>query len=196
LTAEDRRDAASDLLSGGLHDVARGLLGWTLLRDGVGGRIVEVEAYSPDEPASHAFRGRTPRNGAMFGVPGTLYVYRSYGVHWCVNVACEPEGVGAAVLLRALEPTAGLEAMRARRGDVPDRALCSGPGRLTQALGITAADDGAAVTAAPFELLPSDGEVEVVTTPRVGITRAVDLPWRYVVRGSGWLSRGPRSAPP
>lgn len=185
-----------ELLSGGLHDVARGLLGWTLLREGVGGRIVEVEAYSPDEPASHAFRGRTPRNGAMFGVPGTLYVYRSYGVHWCVNIACEPEGVGAAVLLRALEPTAGLETMRARRGDVPDRALCSGPGRLTQALAITAADDGAAVTAAPFELLLPDSEVEVVTTPRVGITRAVDLPWRYVVSGSGWLSRGRRSAPP
>ena len=176
--------------------MARGLLGWTLLRDGVGGRIVEVEAYAPDDPASHAFRGRTPRNGSMFGLPGTLYVYRSYGVHWCVNVTCEAEGVAAAVLLRALEPTAGLETMRARRGAVPDRALCAGPGRLTQALGITSADDGAAVTAAPFALLPPEDAVEVVATPRVGITRAAELPWRYVVKGSDWLSRGPRAAPP
>ena len=179
-----------------MHDVARRLLGWTLLRDGVGGRIVEVEAYAPEDPASHAFRGRTGRNGSMFGLPGTLYVYRSYGIHWCANIACEPEGIGAAVLLRALEPTAGLEEMRARRGNVPDRALCAGPGRLTQALGITAADDGAAITEPPFELLPPDEEVEVVATARVGITRAADLPWRYLVRGSGWLSRGPRAAPP
>jgi DNA-3-methyladenine glycosylase len=192
-----RRDAERDeLLAGRLHDVARGLLGWTLLRDGVGGRIVEVEAYAPDDPASHAFRGRTPRNGSMFGRPGTLYVYRSYGVHWCANVVCEPEGVAAAVLLRALEPTAGLETMRARRGDVPDRALCSGPGRLTQALGITAADDGSAITSRPFELLAPDGEAELVVTTRVGITRGTELPWRYLVRGSDWVSRGPRSAPP
>lgn len=184
------------LLAGSLHDVARGLLGWTLLRDGVGGCIVEVEAYAPDDPASHAFRGRTPRNGAMFGGPGMLYVYRSYGVHWCANVTCEPEGVAAAVLLRALEPTTGLETMRRRRGGVPDRALCAGPGRLTQALGITAADDGAAVAAPPFELRPPEVEVEVVTTTRVGITRAAELPWRYLVKGSGWVSRGPRSTPP
>jgi DNA-3-methyladenine glycosylase len=184
---------AKELLGGSLHEVARGLLGWTLLRDGVGGRIVEVEAYAPDDPASHAFRGRTPRNGSMFGAPGTLYVYR---VHWCANVTCEPEGVAAAVLLRALEPTVRLEAMRARRGAVPDKALCSGPGRLTQALGITAAEDGASITAPPFELLAPDDEVEVVATTRVGISRAAELPWRYLVRGSGWVSRGPRSAPP
>jgi len=132
----------------------------------------------------------------MFGAPGTLYVYRSYGIHWCVNITCEPEGIAAAVLLRALEPTAGLDVMRARRGDVPDRALCSGPGRLTQALGITVADDGAAVTEPPFALLPPELPVEVATTTRVGLTRAVELPWRYLVKGSGWVSRGPRSAPP
>jgi DNA-3-methyladenine glycosylase len=187
-----------ELLAGGLHDVARGLLGWTLLHDGVGGPIVEVEAYSPDEPASHAFRGRTPRNGAMFGVPGTLYVYRSYGVHWCVNIACEPEGIGAAVLLRALEPTSGLEAMRVRRGGVSDRLLCSGPGRLTQALAIDDTCDGLSVLERPFALVPPAAEVEIVATPRIGITKAVDLPWRYAVKGSRWTSRpgGRRPARP
>jgi DNA-3-methyladenine glycosylase len=187
---------AEELLAGDLHDVARGILGWTFLHDGVGGRIVEVEAYSPDEPASHAFRGRTARNGSMFGAPGTLYVYRSYGLHWCVNVACEPEGVGAAVLLRALEPTHGLEAMRARRGPVPDRALCAGPGRLAQALAITRDEDGAFVAASPFALEPPERAVEVARTARVGISRAVELPWRYVVTGSPWLSRGPRPGTP
>ena len=134
-----------ELLAGSVHEVARGLLGWTFLRDGVGGRIVEVEAYAPDDPASHAFRGRTPRNASMFAAPGTLYVYRSYGIHWCANVVCEPAGTGAAVLLRALEPTHGLDEMRARRGVVADRDLCSGPGKLTQALGISGADDGASI---------------------------------------------------
>jgi DNA-3-methyladenine glycosylase len=181
-----------ELLAGSVHDVARGLLGWTVLRDGVGGRIVEVEAYAPDDPASHAFRGRTPRNGSMFAEPGTLYVYRSYGVHWCVNVACEPEGTGAAVLLRALEPTAGLDEMRARRGNVQDRNLCSGPGKLTQALGIAAADDGVMLGAAPFALEPPPLQPDVVTTRRVGITKAVDVPWRYLIRGTEWASRGPR----
>jgi DNA-3-methyladenine glycosylase len=187
---------ADELLAGSVHEVARGLLGWTLLRGGVGGRIVEVEAYAPHDPASHAFGGRTARNAAMFGVPGTLYVYRSYGIHWCVNVACEPEGIGAAVLLRALEPTHGLAQMRRRRGKVPDRALCAGPGRLTQALAITAEDDGLFVTAPPFELLPPEGPVEIASTPRVGISKAAELPWRYVVTRSAWLSRGPRSARP
>jgi DNA-3-methyladenine glycosylase len=187
---------AEELLAGGVHEVARGILGWTFLKDGVGGRIVEVEAYSPEDPASHAFRGRTPRNASMFGAAGTLYVYRSYGVHWCANVACEGEGVGAAVLLRALEPMHGLDDMRRRRGDVSDRALCSGPGRLTQALAIGPACDGRSVTEAPFALVPPEYEVEVETTPRVGITRAAELPWRYVVKGSSWLSRGPRSTRP
>ena len=186
-----------ELLAHGVHEFARGLLGWTFLRDGVGGRIVEVEAYAPDDPASHAFRGPTPRNGSMFGAAGTLYVYRSYGIHWCVNLACEPEGTGAAVLLRALEPTHGLDLMRARRGGgVSDRGLCSGPGKLTQALGISGADDGMSVTSPPFLLEPPEAAVDVLATPRIGLTRATELPWRYVVRGSCWLSRGPRSARP
>lgn len=185
-----------ELLAGTVHDVARGLLGWTILRDGVGGRIVEAEAYAPDDPASHAFRGRTPRNGSMFGTPGTLYVYRSYGIHWCVNVACEPEGTGAAVLLRALEPTVGLAEMRERRRVPHDRDLCSGPGKLTQALGITGADDGRAMGSPPFALEPADAAVEVVTTPRVGITKAEDRPWRYLIRETEWASRGPRRASP
>jgi DNA-3-methyladenine glycosylase len=180
---------SQELLAGSVHEVARGLLGWTFLRNGVGGCIVEVEAYSPDDPASHAHRGRTARNGSMFAAPGTLYVYRSYGIHWCANVACEPEGVGAAVLLRALEPTHGIAEMRARRGDLDERALCSGPGRLTQALGISGADDGMSVVAPPFELEPPQGSVDIATTPRVGITKAADLPWRYLVRGTRWASK-------
>ncbi len=184
------------MLAGSVHDVARGLLGWTVLRDGVGGTIVEVEAYAPDDPASHSFRGRTPRNGSMFGVPGTLYVYRSYGVHWCVNVACEPEDVGAAVLIRALEPTQGLDEMRRRRRVRAERELCSGPGKLTQALGIDGRDDGRSLDQPPFSLTAPCGRIDVVTTPRVGISKAADLPWRYVIRGTRWASRGPRPASP
>lgn len=183
-----------DLLAGSLHDVARGLLGWTLLHDGVGGRIVEVEAYAPDDPASHASCGRTARNASMFREPGTLYVYRSYGLHWCTNVVCEPPGVGAAVLLRALEPTRGVELMRERRGGVRDRHLCAGPGRLSQALAITSVCDGLTITESPFALEPPDGLVAIATTTRVGISRATDRPWRYVVSDSSWLSRGPRRA--
>ena len=195
-----------ELFTGDVHEVARGLLGWTFLRDGVGGRIVEVEAYTSDDPASHAFGGRTARNGSMFSAPGTLYVYRSYGIHWCVNVVCGPVGTAAAVLLRALEPTHGLAEMRARRGLDDDRALCSGPGKLAQALGITGADDGASIDRPPFALEPPESSVDqlatnvpatdVVSTPRVGITKAAELPWRYVVKGTPWASRGPRSARP
>ena len=177
------------MLAGNVHDVARGLLGWTLLRNGVGGRIVEVEAYAPDDPASHGYRGRTERNGSMFAIPGTLYVYRSYGIHWCANVACEPEGTGAAVLLRALEPTRGLAEMRGRRGDLEEPALCSGPGKLTQALGISGADDGLAIVAPPFALEPPRDLVDVVSTQRIGITKAAELPWRYLIRGTSWASR-------
>lgn len=187
---------ARELLAGSLLEVARGLLGWTFLYDGCGGRIVEVEAYAPDDPASHAFRGRTRRNASMFAVPGTLYVYRSYGIHWCANVVCEPKGTAAAVLLRALEPTHGLAEMRSRRGGVADQALCSGPGRLTQALGITGASDGLSVCEPPFTLVSPETDVVVDVTPRVGITKATDLPWRFVLRGSGWVSRDPRPARP
>ena len=188
--------SAQELLSGSVHDVARRLLGWTVTLHGVGGIIVEVEAYSPDDPASHAFRGRTERNASMFGPPGTLYVYRSYGIHWCVNVTCEGVGVGAAVLLRALEPTSGLDQMRNRRGEVADRLLCAGPGRLTQALGITSEHDGLSIGKAPFALAPPPAAVEIAETPRVGITKAADVPWRYVIKGSRWVSRGPRPASP
>ena len=161
----------------------------TLLVDGVGGRIVEVEAYDHEDPASHGFRGRTERNASMFGPPGHAYVYRSYGIHWCLNFVCEGEGVANAVLLRALEPTHGLEAMRERRGLDDPRLLCSGPGRLCQALGVTREHDGLALDRPPFELLAAEGSPEVVSGPRIGITRAAELPWRYAEAGSRFLSR-------
>lgn len=181
-------------LAGGVHEVARSLLGATLLVEGVGGTIVEVEAYAPDDPASHSFRGPTARNAAMFGPPGRLYVYRSYGIHWCANIVCEPEGIGAAVLIRALEPTHGVETMRERRGVDDVGLLCSGPGRLTQALAITGAHDGARLDRPPFALQPPAQTADIAATARVGITSGADLPWRYVLRGSSWLSRGPRPA--
>lgn len=177
------------LLAGSAPAAARGLVGWTLLVDGVGGVVVETEAYAPGDPASHSFPGPTRRNGTMFGPPGRLYVYRSYGVHWCANVVCSEEGVGAAVLLRALEPTHGLEVMRARRGLADVGLLCSGPGRLTQALGLTGADDGAPLEEPRFRLLPPAGAVEVVAGPRVGITRGREAPWRYALRSSDFVSR-------
>jgi DNA-3-methyladenine glycosylase len=155
----------------------------------VGGVIVETEAYEPDDPASHSFGGRTRRNTAMFGPPGRLYVYRSYGVHWCANVVCATEGVGAAVLLRALEPTAGIDAMRDRRRVDDVRVLASGPGRLTQALGVSDAHDGLDLAEPPFELQPPTRPLDVVTSPRVGITRAVARPWRYSLAGSMFVSR-------
>jgi DNA-3-methyladenine glycosylase len=184
----------AELVAGGVHDVAPALIGWTLLVDGVGGRIVEVEAYCEDDPASHSYRGPTARTGVMFGPPGHLYVYRSYGIHWCANVVCDREGRGAAVLLRALEPTHGVDVMRVRRGLDDVRSLCAGPGRLTQALGIVGGHNGADVTRAPFELLPPAEAPEVERTPRIGISRAVELPWRYVERGSSWSSRARRAA--
>jgi len=184
----------AELVRGGVHEVAAGIVGWTLLVDGVGGRIVEVEAYAEDDPASHAFAGPTPRNASMFGPPGHLYVYRSYGIHWCANVVCERPGRGAGVLLRALEPTHGLERMRLRRGVADDRLLCSGPGRLTQALGLTGADDGADLAQPPFALIPPVVPAVVERTVRIGISRAVDQPWRYLEAGSSWPSRRRRAA--
>jgi DNA-3-methyladenine glycosylase len=155
----------------------------------VGGVVVETEAYEPGDPASHSFGGRTARNATMFGPPGRLYVYRSYGIHWCANVVSAEDGIGAAVLLRALEPTAGLDVMRARRGLDDARLLAAGPGRLTQALGVTAAHDGLDLRRPPFALSPPTAPVEVVASPRVGITRAAEKPWRYSLAGSSFVSR-------
>ena len=188
------RALASEFFARSVHDVAPDLIGATLLVDGVGGRIVEVEAYDHEDPASHGFRGRTERNASMFGPPGHAYVYRSYGIHWCLNLVCEEEGVANAVLLRALEPTHGLDAMRARRGLDDERLLCSGPGRLCQALGVMREHDGLALDRPPFRLLERDGPVEIVRGPRIGITRAADLPWRYAEAGSRFLSRPLRPA--
>ena len=172
-----------------VHEVAPRLIGAALLVDGCGGTIVEVEAYHHEDPASHGFRGRTGRNAAMFGRPGHAYVYRSYGIHWCLNFVCEPEGSASAVLIRALEPVHGLERMRARRGLDDDRLLCSGPGRLCQALGVSREHDGLPLDAPPFELRDRAHVPELVTGPRIGITRAADLPWRYGLAGSRFVSR-------
>jgi DNA-3-methyladenine glycosylase len=177
-----------------VHEVAPELIGATLLVDGVGGRIVEVEAYDREDPASHAYRGRTRRNAAMFGPPGHAYVYRSYGIHWCLNLVCEGEEVPSAVLVRALEPVEGLDEMCSRRGLENPRLLASGPGRLCQALGITGAHDGLPLWRPPFELRERSAEVEVLAGPRIGITRATELPWRYVEAGSRFLSRALRPA--
>lgn len=170
-------------------EVAPDLIGATLLFDGVGGRIVELEAYHHTEPAAHSFRGPTPRNAVMFGPAGYAYIYRSYGIHWCLNFVCEPKGSASAVLIRAIEPTVGLKVMRRRRGLTDERLLCAGPGRVCQALGITAAQNGMALDAPPFELLARAGTVEVVTGPRIGITKAAELPWRYGLKDSRFLSK-------
>ena len=178
-----------ELVAGSVHDAAPGLIGWTLLVDGVGGRIVEVEAYEETDPASHSFGGPRGRNVVMFGPAGHLYVYRSYGIHWCANIVCGAPGHGAAVLLRALEPTHGLERMRERRRTDNPRLLCAGPGRLCEALAVTGEHDGASLDERPFELRARTRQVEVVAAPRIGITRAADLPWRYVLAGSAFVSR-------
>jgi len=183
------RALPADVFARNVHDLAPELIGATLLVDGVGGRIVEVEAYDHEDPASHGYRGRTARNASMFGPPGHAYVYRSYGIHWCLNLVCEAVGVANAILVRALEPTHGLEGMRERRGLENPRLLCSGPGRLCQALGITREHDGFALDRPPFELFERDRPVEVVAGPRIGITRAAELPWRYVEAGSRFVSR-------
>jgi DNA-3-methyladenine glycosylase len=177
-----------------VHEVAPALVGCTLLVGGVGGRIVEVEAYDADDPASHGYRGETARNRSMFGPPGHAYVYRSYGLHWCLNLVCGEEGTAEAVLLRALEPTHGLETMRKRRGSEDERLLCSGPGRLCQALGVTVEHDGRPLDRPPFAVLAAEEEPDVVRGPRVGITRATDAPWRFALAGSRFVSRALRAA--
>ncbi len=169
-------------------DVARDLVGATLLVAGTGGLVVETEAYDRGDPASHSAAGLTARNAAMFGPPGHAYVYRSYGLHWCLNLVCG-EAPGAAVLIRALEPRHGLPEMRARRGPLAERLLCSGPGRLCQALGVTRDLDGAPLDSAPFRLDPRDAPVAVLAGPRIGITRGTATPWRFCLAGSRFLSR-------
>jgi DNA-3-methyladenine glycosylase len=172
-----------------VHTVAPDLISATLLFKGVGGVIVEVEAYHQTDPAAHSFGGRTERNAVMFGPPGYAYVYRSYGVHWCLNFVCEPEGVASAVLIRALAPTHGLAVMRRRRGVTDERLLCSGPGRLSQALGITDAQYGLPLDNPPFEIFARADDVEVAVGPRIGLTKAIEHPWRYGLSGSRFVSK-------
>jgi DNA-3-methyladenine glycosylase len=185
-----------DFFARSVHEVAPDLIGVTLLVDGVGGRIVEVEAYDQEDPASHGYGGRTARNASMFGPPGHAYVYRSYGIHWCLNLVCDVEGRAEAALIRALEPTAGIEEQRARRGLDDIRLLCSGPGRLCQALAVTRDHDGLALDEPPFELLERAEPPEILTGPRIGITRAAELSWRYALAGSRFLSRPLRADAP
>ncbi len=170
-------------------DVARLLIGTTLLIDGVGGIIVETEAYDQDDPASHSYSGPTPRNFSMFGPPAHVYVYRSYGLHWCLNFVCREEGHGAGVLIRAIEPIAGINLMQQRRGMNKLRLLCSGPGRLCQALDVAREHDGMRLDALPFVLLPVENAVDVVCGPRIGISKAKDVAWRFGLVGSKFLSR-------
>lgn len=172
-----------------VHEVAPELIGATLYFRNVGGVIVEVEAYHHTDPAAHSFGGQTERNAVMFGPPGFAYVYRSYGIHWCLNFVCEQNGSASAVLIRAVEPTQGLATMRRRRGLKDERLLCSGPGRLCEALGITGAHNGLALDRPPFCLEARPRPVEVVTGPRIGISKAVELPWRYGLKGSRFLSK-------
>jgi DNA-3-methyladenine glycosylase len=189
----DRPDIGPRLRRGffarSVHEVAPDLIGATMLVGGVGGVIVEVEAYHHTDPAAHSFRGPTPRNAVMFGPPGVAYVYRSYGIHWCVNFVCEPAGSASAVLIRALQPTHGLAAMRRRRGLDDERALCSGPGKLAQALAITDKHNGLPLDAPPYALHARIEVPTIIAGPRIGITKAVDLPWRYGLQGSRFLSK-------
>lgn len=180
----------ADFFDRSVHEVARDLIGCTLLYEGCGGVIVETESYEADDPACHAYVGLTGRTRVLFGPPGYAYVYLSYGIHSLLNAVAEPEGEAAAVLIRALEPTHGLEQMRGRRGAKPDHELCSGPGKLTEALGIDLEDNERDLSRAPFRLMPPKGQPpEIVAGPRIGITKAVDLPWRFCAAGSRYVSR-------
>lgn len=167
---------------------ASGLIGATLTIEGVGGVIVETEAYDIEDPASHSYRGLTPRNAAMFGPIGRAYVYRIYGLHWCLNIVCDASRPGSAVLIRALEPIQGLDAMIERRGDARPRTLCAGPGRLCQALGVTGALNGLQIDAPPFYLQLGDPQ-PVMAGPRIGVRHGAVTPWRFWRTGSPWLSR-------
>ena len=179
-------DVTTEFFDRPVAEVAAGLIGATLLVDGVGGVLVETEAYDGTDAASHSFNGQTQRNAAMFGPPGTVYVYRSYGIHWCINFVCRR---GAAVLIRAIEPTAGLDLMAERRGLSDPRLLCSGPGRLTQALGVDLSHNGRLVFDPPFELRPANGALPLASGPRIGISRNQDAPWRFGLSGSQFLSK-------
>ncbi len=172
-----------------MHDVARDLVGCIVRHDGSAGRIVEVESYHQEEPACHAFAGLTPRTRVLFGPPGVAYVYRSYGIHALLNAVADEEGVGAAALIRALEPVDGIDAMRERRGLERVEDLCNGPGKLTQALGIWLDMNGTPLVGGPIEILPRESEPEIVTGTRIGITKAVELPWRFCDARSGCVSR-------
>jgi len=179
-----------------VHEIAPELIGARLLVDGVGGTIVELEAYDHEDPAAHGYGNRrTARNASMFLPGGHAYVYRSYGIHWCLNLVCGDEGEASAVLIRALEPTHGLERMRERRGVDDLRLLCAGPGRLCQALGVTRDHDGLPLDRPPFELTPRSRPVGIVRGPRIGITKAVEQPWRYGLAGSRYLSKPFRASP-
>ena len=180
-------------------EVARRLIGMTLLIGGVGGIIVETEAYDREDPASHSFSGVTPRNAVMFGPPGRAYVYLSYGIHWCLNFVCREAGHGAGVLIRALQPTTGIPVMMKRRRHRDPRLLCSGPGRLGQALAVTRELNGKRIDRRPFSLKAAPmrlsasesapaARFSIVSGPRIGISKAVDQPWRFGLAGSSYLS--------
>jgi DNA-3-methyladenine glycosylase len=190
----NRRPIRRSFFARSVHLVAPELIGATLTFRGVGGLIVEVEAYHHTDPAAHSFHGPSPRNAVMFGPPGHAYVYRSYGIHWCLNFVCERKGSASAVLIRALAPLHGIKAMQRRRGVADERLLCSGPGRLCQALGITGDHNGLLLTEAPFQLIARSEQSEIAVGPRIGISKAIDHPWRYGLLGSRFLSK-PFKAP-
>ena len=183
---------AAEFFERSVHEVAQELIGCTLMHGDCGGVIVETESYERDDPACHAYVGRTARNEVLFGPPGRAYVYLSYGIHSLLNAVAEPDGEAAAVLIRALEPTVGVGAMRQRRGRQRDEELCSGPGKLTEALGVDLSDNGASLSAPPFTVLPREGEwaeVEVEVGPRIGISKATENPWRFCATDNRFVSR-------